>query len=465
MDRINSQVTDFKELAHQVLSWIFCAKRPLTTRELQHALAVEVGESELNEHKLPEIEDMVTVCAGLVTIDEESGIVRLVHYTTQEYFEQTQNSWFPKAEDEIAKICITYLSFRVFESGFCETSSDFEDRLQRNPLYDYAARNWGYHACPASAEVEHFVTVFLNLEVKVSSSSQAMMATRVDGHPHEFRHVPRKVIGVHLAAHFGLLETMISLIKDQDGLEFQDTRNWTPLFYAVDNDQEAMVKLLLEKGANLNINDGGFFHHSLLLYAVSKGYEGTVKLLLENGANLEYKDGLDGQTPLSYAAKYGKVALVKLLLEKGADMESRSTHGRTALFNAAGRGHKRTVELLLERGAKLETKDSTGRTPLHEAAENGYDDVIQLLVDKGAEVETKSSTGRPPLLAAAENGHEVVTKLLLDKGADPMSKSMTGETPLDCAKNLGHEGIVKLLMDRGVDPTPGLPNKKRKRGE
>jgi hypothetical protein len=63
--------------------------------ELQHALAVEVGEAELDEENLPEIEDIVSVCAGLVTIDEESGIIRLVHYTTQEYFERTQRQWFP----------------------------------------------------------------------------------------------------------------------------------------------------------------------------------------------------------------------------------------------------------------------------------------------------------------------------------------------------------------------------------
>jgi hypothetical protein len=38
---------------------------------------------------------MVSVCAGLVTIDEESNIIRLVHHTTQEYFERSQNSPAP----------------------------------------------------------------------------------------------------------------------------------------------------------------------------------------------------------------------------------------------------------------------------------------------------------------------------------------------------------------------------------
>jgi hypothetical protein len=78
MNRIEGQVTDQEELAKQVLSWITCAKRPLTTTELQHALAVEFGEPELDEENLPQIEDMVSVCAGLVTVDEESGIIRLV---------------------------------------------------------------------------------------------------------------------------------------------------------------------------------------------------------------------------------------------------------------------------------------------------------------------------------------------------------------------------------------------------
>ena len=305
MERINGQVIDFKRLANQVLSWIVCARRPLTTRELQHALAVEVGDSEANEHKLPEIEDMVTFCAGLVTVDEESGIIRLVHYTTQEYFEQTQNSWFPRAEIEITKTCVTYLSFSVFDSGFCEISREFEDRLQQNPLYDYAARNWGHHARAASAEVEHFVKEFLESEVKVSSSCQAMMASSTL--------VPRKVLGLHLAAYFGLMETMIALLKDQDCLEFQDTRGWTPLCYAVNNGQVAVVNLLLEKGAKLEIVDICFGQTPLSL-AAEYGDEAVVKLLLEKGAELETVDKSFGRTPLSHAVFFGQVVFMNLLL-------------------------------------------------------------------------------------------------------------------------------------------------------
>jgi hypothetical protein len=56
-------------------------RRPLTTAELQYALAIKPGMVELDEDFLPEIEDLVSICAGLVTADEEKGIIRWIHYT------------------------------------------------------------------------------------------------------------------------------------------------------------------------------------------------------------------------------------------------------------------------------------------------------------------------------------------------------------------------------------------------
>jgi hypothetical protein len=175
MKRIEGQVKDQEELAKQVLSWITCAMRPLTTSELRHALAVEVGQAELDKENLPEIEDIVSVCAGLVTVDEESGIIRLVHYTTQEYFKWTRERWFQNAETDITNVCITYLSFHAFESGFCQTDVEFEERLRLNQLYDYVAHNWGSHAREASTLCQQVVG-FLEGEFKAEAASQALLA-------------------------------------------------------------------------------------------------------------------------------------------------------------------------------------------------------------------------------------------------------------------------------------------------
>ncbi|KAF2175317.1 hypothetical protein K469DRAFT_756296 [Zopfia rhizophila CBS 207.26] len=98
MERINNQTEGSQALANRVLYWITHAKRALASVELQHALAVRDGAVGLNEKFVPEVEDMVSDCAGLVTVDEESGIIRLVHHTTQEYLERTQKRWFPDAE-------------------------------------------------------------------------------------------------------------------------------------------------------------------------------------------------------------------------------------------------------------------------------------------------------------------------------------------------------------------------------
>jgi hypothetical protein len=43
--------------------------------------------------------------------------------------------------------------FDTFKSGFCDSDESFQAKLRLNPLYDYAARNWGSHAQTGSAEV------------------------------------------------------------------------------------------------------------------------------------------------------------------------------------------------------------------------------------------------------------------------------------------------------------------------
>jgi hypothetical protein len=46
-------------------------------------LAVELKDEELDQDSIPDVEDIISVCAGLVTVDEESNIIQLVHYTPQ----------------------------------------------------------------------------------------------------------------------------------------------------------------------------------------------------------------------------------------------------------------------------------------------------------------------------------------------------------------------------------------------
>lgn len=118
---------------------------------------------EFDDESKPGIDLIVSVCCGLVTInqdiaEEESQVVRLVHYTTQEYLSQIRDKWFPEAEERIADVCAIYLSFDVHESGAFVCLDWFpigkpygqrvmlEEILQSNPFYAYASMNWEHHA-------------------------------------------------------------------------------------------------------------------------------------------------------------------------------------------------------------------------------------------------------------------------------------------------------------------------------
>ena len=409
--RVKGQKRRFADLALRTLSWMTFSKRPLTTSELRHALAVTDGASTLNLRNLTHLDLITSVCAGLVTVDDESDIIRLVHYTAQEYFDQTWATWFPNGQTDIAKTCVTYLSFSAFETGISHTYGDFKARLQSNILYYYASLNWGHHARGSSIEGGKFILDFLESAAKVSASSQAMMYFRYEHGVSE-----TWMVGIHLAAYFGLQESMSALLDMNANIESKDIEHRTPLSWASENGHEAVVKLLLDKNADI-----------------------------------ESKNKHD-QTPLSWAVENGHGAVVKLLLDKNADVESKDRFDMTPLSWAAKNGHEAVVKLLLDKNADVDSRDDIYQTPLIQAATEGHEAVVKLLLDKNADVESKHDIPRqaPPLIRAAERGHEAVVKLLLDKNADVESKDVYGLTPLFWAAEEGHEAVVKLLLDKNA---------------
>ena len=449
MERINGQKPGLKKLAIQVLSWITCAKRPLTLLELQHALAVEVGEPELDEENFPQIRDMVSVCAGLVTVDEESGIIRLVHYTAQEYFERTQKRWFPNADLDIMMICVTYLSFSVFETGFCRTDKEFENRLGLNSLYDYAAHNWGNHARQVP-KCHQGVIDFLEDVKKVEASSQVLMVEKRSWKQRYSQEFPREMTGLHMAAYFGVYEAVTGLLEHWQNVDLNDTNGRTPLSYAAGNGHEAVVKLLLDKGADAEAREGNY-GRTPLLWAAVNGHEVVVKLLLDTrrvDVNLMDRDG---RTPLWHAAENRHDAVVKVLLgTEGIDSNSKDEYGRTVLLWAAEKGYETIVKMLLAVGSTdLNSKDKDGLTPLIWAIRRGKEAVVELLlstsrVDANAK-DTKYGQSALSWAAWLEN-QEIVKLLLRKEGLNPDCKDNGGLTPMSWFIMQGQETMVDLLL-------------------
>ncbi|KAF2798744.1 ankyrin, partial [Melanomma pulvis-pyrius CBS 109.77] len=299
MERIEDQGKPTRELANSILGWIIHAKRPLSTVELQHALAIRPHTKWLDADYLPSAHVLRSVCAGLVTVDEDSDIIRLVHYTTQQYLEKTWTSWFPNAQIDITNACVTYLLFDVFETGFCKSIEDFEARLQKNGLYDYVAENWGHHARTVLAD-ERLILNLLESPSKLSAASQAGMAEDLylDLGPL----MPTKLTGVHVAAYFGLDWAIRGLLINSSDLakeevDSQDVEGRTPLSWAAQFGHEAVVKLLLDTG-KVDIDREDYDGKTPLLWAASGGNEAIVKMMLETGkVNVNVKTK-HGTTPL-----------------------------------------------------------------------------------------------------------------------------------------------------------------------
>jgi hypothetical protein len=126
-----------------------------------------------------QIELIVSVCAGLVIVDE-TGIIGFSHLIISGYFEQTQKHWFLNAEKNVIETCVTYLLFKAFETGFCETDEKFKTRLKQHPLYDYAARYWENHSRIVLTDMERRLLELLENRAKVNALFQAMRASGSD---------------------------------------------------------------------------------------------------------------------------------------------------------------------------------------------------------------------------------------------------------------------------------------------
>ncbi|KAI0412872.1 ankyrin repeat-containing domain protein [Xylaria grammica] len=440
LQRIEDQVKDARELAKQVISWITWSRRPISMTELQHALGIELGSSVLDEDNLPDVDYMVSVCAGLVTVDHESRVIRLVHYTAQEYLERSWKHQAARFEADMSATCITLLSFSYFESGICTTDRGFEERLQAYPFYDYSARNWGNHA-RAGGVLDDVAFCFLRDKAKVEAAGQAL-AVSCEVRSQDVRGT---TTGIHLAAHFGLTEAVRVLLEDGWPPDATDGYSRTPLSWATREGHEDVAKLLLESGRG----------ESPLACAVSRRNEGLVRLLLKGGANPNFRYG-DGRTGLSHAAGEGHNSIVGLLL--GADKidpNLKNLDGQGPLSCAAEAGHSSVVALLLDHpGVAPNAEDADGWTPLMAAADEGHEAAVAVLLARdGVDVNRKNTWNQTPLLRAARNGHANVVKMLLGKEEIEVDSADTsGWTPLIQAARHGHSSTIgELLKTSGVN--------------
>lgn len=280
--------------------------------------------------------------------------------------------------------------------------------------------------------------------------------------PHPQRQWPRGPINeLHYAARKGSIERVLFLLSSGSIDINQGTpEGVTPLTIAALNGFSRIVRVLLDKGANVSITDAK--GSTALHHCAGGGHSEVVGVLIEAGANPNSRR-LDGGTPMYMAALYGQLDTVKVLLREGADplltAEYVHSNGSVVPLDAAARlGHSEVArELIQQRGMGGCGGASGGAEALSAAAGGQHVDILRMLTDAGV-----TDTGREALFAAALNGRPESLKFLLNH----MNRaSATGRayinfrgpgniTPLllcvwGCRQ--GSPRTVRLLIDAGAD--------------
>ncbi|KAF5983311.1 ankyrin protein [Fusarium bulbicola] len=488
MSRIKSQEPDHAMLAKRVLLWLTYARSELTMEDLRYALATRSKYRMVCTQDLPFESTMISACAGLVAFDESSKIIRLVHYTTQEYLIQNPHDLVPFTEQDIARTCMAHLwvseneRYRFLDFDLATRSS--------YPLWWYSAVNWGHHARDSSMSNRELIE-FLDDEATVSLAMRNALQKFTLGY-FFMRHL-------HIAAYFGLAELVENLLDMGAEVNSGDRAGRTPLSYAAEQGYNDITVTLLERGARVDSQYGddvpkGYYYdanagRTPLSFATAQGHEAAVHILISNGASSSARSK-SGRTPLSYAVESGREglvrlfldteagdisielgraveneheAIVRLLIENGAEVDYSTTLGFTPILHATRANNENIVRLLLENGANPDPLQHMS-TPLLSAAVRGYDPIVRLLLETGGvEIDRPDRFGRTALSHMAQHGYTTTVRTLLDMGANPNTEAKAtfigaqfynGRTPLSFAAERGHGAIVELLMTMGA--TVGL---------
>lgn len=459
IERIRSQEKQDVDYAERILAWLCFSARPLKVQELRWALAVspqKTDEVEFNEKRLLPREDLEPLCAGLIVIDENNEEVRLVHHTTQEFFNAEKNLLLADARQSIGLACIKFLTYKRFNRD-CKTMEELRDLKQKNPFLQYAVEHFGRHSLDAGdGGVEQTVSLF-----RKAYSLNCLNEVRLNIAN------PQNVIvcsALTTAAEYNLVEVSKRLLEQEGNMPLCNFKindlnvpgaAWR---YAAHEAGYAgrpeLLDILMSKGrVDLTRTD---HIGNTLLHACSVGncYNGLEAGLRMHKENINHKNA-NGNSPLHDAVAFGSEKCVRLLLDAGADPCISNNIRRSPIHEATAHHRGDLVQMLVPAYKSNYTfQDAFGISPLHACVTSGLAKEAETILQERPEVvHLRNEPGLTPLHDAAECGFPECAKVLVRYGADIHSLDGFGRTPLFCAVEKGKPLMVTYLLGLGADPS------------
>jgi ankyrin repeat protein len=415
----------------------------------------------------------------------EGTIVRLAHFSVKEYLQSSRikekaarayhldtgrEHWF------LTRSCLTYLTYYSESRRRHDAAQEHNldqiamrspamrqyrvRRLRGNnfnsfPLLCYAAKYWCSHAQEQSSRNIAREVRFLLNDVYMENflSVHPPVEWLRPCHTNDWKKVTSTNSALPFASHHNLKEVVRALIAAGAQVDAAHDQAGTPLYAAAGGGHEAIVRVILDSGADPNLRSPGYYEFAMHVAAVH-GHEAVVRLLLQSKADVNIQGG-EQHTALQAAVSTGQAAMVRLLLDQGADINLLKVEGRHALYDAADKGYEGIISCLLAAGVDVNHHSKSWGPAIWAAAANGHKTIVRLFLDLKANVNLHGKGVGSALQVAAENGHEAIVRLLLDSNADSTIQGpypTIPNTALQSAVAKGHESIVRLLLS--ANPVP-----------
>ena len=376
--------------AMKLLHIVVAAVRPLSLREMNMALNIEACHQSREEVDLDSEVAFRTyiknLCGLLVSIHDSK--VYLLHQTAKDFLilQQGPSTAKPQLGHKgwqfsldpldshlvLAKACLRYLSFSMFEAEPMIIKSDYIYAAERlsyirgHDFIDYAAQYWTWH---------------FSISKEDDEASQSWLYI-CDTHSKRFH------------TWYNIYRATWPSVRPVSKAE--------PLNLACCFGHNAIVKQLIRQGADIESKDGS--GRTPLSSVAGNGHEALVRVLIKRGAATNSED-MHRRTPLWWAAEGGHEVVIELLLDAKSFVDARDFKGQTPLSAAASAAHERVVEKLIKMGALVNTVSLEGSTPLTRTVEHRRKagetlSLSRMLLDAGADP-NMTGQGRTPLIVVA----------------------------------------------------------------
>ena len=263
-----------------------------------------------------------------------------------------------------------------------------------------------------------------------------------------------KLTALYIAVINGSKVIIRMLIENGANVNLQNDHCLSPIHCAVFSECTETVSLLFRNGAKINkisekeldnneditefvdcLEDHKWLGRALNETIFELKNVEMLDLLIKNGADANYHDG--SYSLLQTAITCQNFDMVKILVQNGANLETlcsdeREFHGQTALHFATGPEDFQIAIFLIKHGANVNhqsalthDEENSLSTPLHLAANKGSKDTAELLMKSGASSHIRNGQNMTPLDVAVAYENSMIRTLLLN-GADPENRCTCG---------------------------------------